>query len=1085
LGHLGQHVHGLDPVRALDDQKQVEGNFIKLLKEYNNLCERQAQDKNNRLLDLLIAEKNTEILAQKDRMWDVDRHNTLNLSCEDDVFLEALVSNIKGQVVSFQSWVKKVENKEKNLIISRLNMLKVDFDINSSEICRLEEELKALLDKETLLKVKSMKLFSCLNNERPTPLFLSLARASSKGTNLSAVCKKDGSPYLTEEDKVEGIVSYYEDIYRKPITDQACYSGCIEKFLGLDIVSSPIVVNSNLTDTEKTTLDSPLTIDELDNSLNKCNIRSAPGIDGLSNAFIIKYWQFLRMPLFKYANCCFTKGVLTPNFRAAAIKLIPKKGDCSDIKNWRPISLLSNLYKIISRAINNRLNTIVNRICSRAQKGFNNKRYTQECLINVIETIAHCNTTDIGGAAVAVDMAKAFDTLSHGFLREVFRFFNMGPVLIDWLTLLGENRTACILLDNGSYSRNFRLGRGRAQGDNISPNTFNFADQILIFKIELDPNIHGVWKNFQIPPMVSTNSDSFFMYESRGETSKNESLADDNTTLLLLDEGNLRTLRHTLDEFGKISGLLCNYDKTVVMPIRKKKTIPTEMSGFVLADNIKLLGMNITANLSNVDDIFIDIGEKILGLILFWSRFRLSLPGRIAILKTLLIPQLNYLGCILTPSQLVIKNIQEMVDDFVIGGIRVNKSRYYIPTSEGGLGLIHVGTFLMAQKCSWIKRIHSNIIDNWRLHMVLKCPDYDITLLRKIDVDYVDNPILYGIAEAYELFVNCFSRIGTNYKVIPIFNNSLYCRSKSDSGLLDINFFGKNFYNEYRTPIRKLRYVDCFVNGIFKDILQFQAEGMTFPVSTWMKLRSAILLAKKNFAEVETGSDPPPDPQSINTFLTRFKKGSKPFRKINDLSTYQGQSVTDLPVLKSFSDICHVNVPNATIAKNFFSSWNCIFLENSFCEFIFKLRNNLIKTGDRLSNFLPNYDDSCSLCRNLLNNMDRRETFLNFFRKCPVTDSLILRFNKRLRLTWNVTDLNFEQLYWFGDMNNMLDRPTLLVYDIFRYQLWCMKQRKIIDLEFIINNSIDTLRTIFSIKPAIKSAFLKHNGLANILQATG
>jgi hypothetical protein len=277
LGHLGQHVHGLDPVRALDDQKLVVGNFIKLLKEYNNLCERPVQDKNNRLIDLLIAEKNTEILAQKDRMWDVDRYNALNLSCEDDVFLEALVSNIKGQVVSFQSWVKKVENKEKNLIISRLNMLKVDFDINSCEICRLEEELKALLDKETLLKVKSMKLFSCLNNERPTPLFLSLARASSKGTNLSAVCKKDGSPYLTEEDKVEGIVSYYEDIYRKPITDRASYSGCIENFLGIDIISSPIVVNSKLTDTEKTTLDSPLTIDELDNSFNKCNIRSAPG----------------------------------------------------------------------------------------------------------------------------------------------------------------------------------------------------------------------------------------------------------------------------------------------------------------------------------------------------------------------------------------------------------------------------------------------------------------------------------------------------------------------------------------------------------------------------------------------------------------------------------------------------------------------------------------------------------------------------------------------------------------------------------------------------------------------------------------
>ena len=91
--------------------------------------------------------------------------------------------------------------------------------------------------------------------------------------------------------------------------------------------------------------------------------------------------------------------------------MIPKKGDITDLKNWRPISLLSNVYKIISRAINNRLNTVVNRICSRSQKGFNNVRYTQECLINVIESISHCNSNNINGAIVAVDMAKAFDTL--------------------------------------------------------------------------------------------------------------------------------------------------------------------------------------------------------------------------------------------------------------------------------------------------------------------------------------------------------------------------------------------------------------------------------------------------------------------------------------------------------------------------------------------------------------------------------------------------------------------------------------------------------------------------------------------------
>jgi hypothetical protein len=149
--------------------------------------------------------------------------------------------------------------------------------------------------------------------------------------------------------------------------------------------------------------------------------------------------------------------------------------------------------------------------------------------------------------------------------------------------------------------------------------------------------------------------------------------------------------------------------------------------------------------------------------------------------------------------------------------------------------------------------------------------------------------------------------MGTNYKTIPIFNNSVFCRSRSDTRLLDLDFFGKKFYNKYRIPIRKLRYVDCFENGVFKDIHQFQTYGLNFTISLWMKLRSAILLAKKNFWEVESVADPLPEPQSINNFLARFKKGSKPIRKVIDQSTYQGTSITDLPVLKSFCNICQVN----------------------------------------------------------------------------------------------------------------------------------------------------------------------------------
>jgi hypothetical protein len=79
--------------------------------------------------------------------------------------------------------------------------------------------------------------------------------------------------------------------------------------------------------------------------------------------------------------------------------------------------------------------------------------------------------------------------------------------------------------------------------------------------------------------------------------------------------------------------------------------------------------------------------EKNRGKIAFWDRFRLSLPGGISVIKNLLIPLLNYLGCILTPSDAVLDGVQESLDNFAIARNQVSKDRRYLKPADGGLGL--------------------------------------------------------------------------------------------------------------------------------------------------------------------------------------------------------------------------------------------------------------------------------------------------------------------------------------------------------------------------------------------------------------
>jgi hypothetical protein len=157
------------------------------------------------------------------------------------------------------------------------------------------------------------------------------------------------------------------------------------------------------------------------------------------------------------------------SLKLAVIKLIPKKGDTTLIKNWRPISLLSNFYKIISRLINSRLQKVVDRLLSRAQKGFTKSRQIHEVIVNCMETMDLCKKHNIKGVLASIDQAKAFDSVSHSYMLKVYEFFGFGCRIKRWLSAIGTGRNACIRLSNDTLSATFQLGNGPAQGDSPSP----------------------------------------------------------------------------------------------------------------------------------------------------------------------------------------------------------------------------------------------------------------------------------------------------------------------------------------------------------------------------------------------------------------------------------------------------------------------------------------------------------------------------------------------------------------------------------------------------------------------------------------
>jgi hypothetical protein len=194
---------------------------------------------------------------------------------------------------------------------------------------------------------------------------------------------------------------------------------------------------------------------------------------------------------------------------------------------------------------------------SRAQKGFTDARFIQEVLINVVESIGYANAKNLPGAIISVDMAKAFVTISHRFLKECYEFFGFGMNFINMMETVGNSRQACIILDGGKYSGNFPLGSGRPQGEILSPIQYNICNQIFLFKLELDPRIKSLTaKTFgpRAPFPIECNSstpNAVFRGESERETDKAEGFADDTTAITLADQESISAIEEILINFKK------------------------------------------------------------------------------------------------------------------------------------------------------------------------------------------------------------------------------------------------------------------------------------------------------------------------------------------------------------------------------------------------------------------------------------------------------------------------------------------------------------------------------------------------------
>ena len=207
--------------------------------------------------------------------------------------------------------------------------------------------------------------------------------------------------------------------------------------------------------------------------LKDMNVDKAARIDNLSGKFLKDGANILAKPISEIRNLSIKYSVFRKDCQIAKLKPLYKKGSTTLPKNYRPISLLSLISKIIEKVIHYQTQAYLdeNKILYRFQSGFRKHFSTDSCLSNLNNKIATGFESGLHTRMILIDLQKAFDTINHEILINKMEFLGLSKNVILWFKSYLSHREFKVNL-NKSFSEPGQLLCGVPQGSILDPILF-------------------------------------------------------------------------------------------------------------------------------------------------------------------------------------------------------------------------------------------------------------------------------------------------------------------------------------------------------------------------------------------------------------------------------------------------------------------------------------------------------------------------------------------------------------------------------------------------------------------------------------